>query len=113
MRHEEIMTQSERNTMSRYTSMILASALFLVCVQIPLSIKYFLLVRKDATLHGHLLRRVYMFPLFSFPMFYLGSTQAEKHLGNMSTKYLGDLNDYELDNFETLYRTRQAQLRQQ
>lgn len=113
MRHEEIMTQSERNSMKRYTSMILASALFLVCVQIPLSIKYFLLVRKDATLHGHLLRRVYMFPLFSFPMFYLGSTQAEKHLGNMSTKYLGELNDYELDNFETLYRTRQAQLSQQ
>lgn len=80
MRHLEIMTPDERSTMKQYTSMILASGLFLVMVQIPLSIKYFLLVRKDATLHGHLLKRVYMFPMFSFPMFYLGSTLAEKHL---------------------------------
>ena len=51
-----------------------------------------------------------MFPMFSFPMFYLGSSLAEKHLQKLSGKYLDDLNDYELDNFETLYRTRLAQL---
>ena len=42
-------------------------------------------------------------PMFAFPTFYYSSIKAEKLAKANSTKYLSDLNDYEIDNFETLF----------
>ncbi len=42
-------------------------------------------------------------PMIAFPTFYYSSLQTEKYAKTFSQKYFGDLNDFELDNFETLY----------
>ena len=42
-------------------------------------------------------------PLIAFPIFYYSSLKAEKYSKAYSAKYLSDLNDFELDNFETLF----------
>ncbi len=85
-----------------------ASALFTVLVQLPLSVKYVLLIRRDPVLNKHLLRRLYIMPLVAFPTFYFSSLRTEKYSKAHSLKYLSDLNDFELDNFETLYEQRRG-----
>jgi len=47
-------------------------------------------------------------PLIAFPTFYYSSIKAEKYSKAYSAKYLGDLSDFELDNFETLYEQRRS-----
>ena len=42
-------------------------------------------------------------PMVAFPTFYYSSKEADKYVRSFSQKYLNDLNDFELDNFETLY----------
>ena len=59
-------------------------------------------------LNKHLLKRLYTMPLIAFPTFYYSSIKAEKYSKAYSAKYLGDLSDFELDNFETLYEQRRS-----
>lgn len=106
LRHLEILDDRERQNVTKWSALMLSSALFLVIVQIPLSIKYFMQIRRDPTGSGHLLKRVYAFPLISFPAFYYGNLRVERELKSLSQKYFQDMNDYELDNFETLYAQR-------
>lgn len=62
-----------------------------------------LLIRRDPVLNKHLLKRLYTMPLIAFPTFYYSSLKAEKYSRAYSVKYLSELNDFELDNFETLF----------
>ena len=106
--HPEILSPKEKSDFTFWGQIVTASALFTVIIQLPLSIKYILLIRKDPVLNKHLLKRLYAMPLIAFPTFYFSSLQTEKYSKAYSKKYLSDLNDFELDNFETLYEQRRG-----
>ena len=108
--HPEILTPRERSDLTFWGQIVTASALFTVIIQLPLSIKYILLIRRDPVLNKHLLKRLYAMPLIAFPSFYYSSLKTEKYSKAYSKKYLSDLNDFELDNFETLFEQRRGSI---
>ena len=59
-------------------------------------------------LNKHLLKRIYAMPLVAFPTFYFSSLQTEKYSKEYSKKYLSELNEFELDNFEYLFEQRKG-----
>ena len=81
-----------------------AATFFLLFVQLPLTIKYFLKVKEEPLLNRHLLKRSYIFPLISFPLFYASNYLIKQDLDMLGDRYLSKLTDYELENFELLYR---------
>jgi hypothetical protein len=89
---------------------MLASSLFLVIVQIPLTLKYYYLIRQDPLLNRYLLKRVYLFPLLCFPTFWISNRSLSKTTERLSSKYLGQMTDDELIQFETLYEEKKKQL---
>ena len=106
--HPEILTPKEKSLMTFWGQLVTASALFTVLVQFPLSVKYIIHIRRDPVLNKHLLKRLYAMPLIAFPTFYYSSLKTEKYSKEYSKKYLSDLNEFELDNFETLFEQRKG-----
>lgn len=102
-RHTEILTKEEANKLAFWSSLIMASALFTIIVQLPLTIKYSILVRRDPVKNRHLLKWIYGMPAVAFPTFLLGQFKTDQYAIKMSQKYLSELSDFEIDNFESFY----------
>ena len=79
---------------------MLGASLFLVIVQIPLTLKYYMLIKQDPKLNSHLIKRVYLFPLFCFPTFWISNRKLGQSTERLSKQYLSDLSDKELYNFD-------------
>ena len=71
---------------------------------LPISVRYTVLVRKDPEKNRHLLKRIYGALFISMPVFFISSTRVNKLYDEYSAKYLSDLSDSELMNFNKIYK---------
>lgn len=62
-----------------------------------------MLIRQDPILNAHLRRRIFLFPLISLPSFQISSTKIDYYTKVYGEKYLSDLTDDEIKDFDRLY----------
>lgn len=97
------MTGEEARTLEFWHMLVVASAMFVVMVQIPLTLKYTMAIRRDREKNKHLLMRMYGMIFFNLPIMYFSNAKNDRLVNEYSGKYLADLSDYELRNFEKIY----------
>ena len=102
-RHKEILNGEEARQLDFWHMTVVASALFIFLVQIPLTIKYTVMLRRDREKNKHLLKRMYGLIFVNLPIFYISNGRSDKLINEYSKKYLADLSDFELNNFTTIY----------
>ena len=84
--------------------MVFFSGLFFLFLQVPYSFKYALMIRQDLNANRHLIRRIIWINAFNIPLWIQGNVRANKLTTQYSEKYLADLSDHELSNFDTIYK---------
>ena len=62
-----------------------------------------MLIKRDPILNAHKRKWIFLFPLFAFPTFSISSRKVDKYVQIYGDKYLCDLTDAELDDFEHQY----------
>ena len=101
--HKEILTGDEAKEIDKWQSIVIASALAVGLIQIPLTIRYGILMRRDLEKHRYLAWRLLGLAAFNFPFFTYSANKAEGLASDYADKYLSDLTDFELCNFEDIY----------
>ena len=89
--HTEIMDKQEQSALSSWYQVAQATILFVIMVQIPLSLKYYLLAKRDPKTYGHLRLRIFLFPLVFIPYKY-SATKIEDKYRVYGEKYLSEMN---------------------
>ena len=101
--HKEILTGEEAQQLDKWQSLVVASSIFTVLIQIPFCVRYTVLLRRDFEKNKHLLKRIYGLIVFNSPLFFYSGYRAEGLANELAQKYLSDLSDLELCNFEDIY----------
>ena len=101
--HKEILTGEEAQQIDKWQSIVIASALSVALIQIPLTFVYGRRMWRDVEKHRHLGWRLIGLSAFNFPFFTYSANKAEGLASEYANKYLGDLTDFEILNFEDIY----------
>ena len=72
-------------------------------VQIPLSFRYYKMIKAEPIVNAYLKKRLVLLPAVTFPWHFFSSRGFDSSMTECHNKYLGDLNDFELDNFDQMY----------
>jgi hypothetical protein len=65
--HPEIMTPSEKDEFKWNEAHLALAYSFIIFVQMPLTLTYFLRVRREPVKNRYLIKRLYMLPMISLP----------------------------------------------
>lgn len=88
--------------------MTLASFLLILLVQLPLTIKYYKLSKLDPSKYAHMRGPMFLAPFVTFPAYYYASQQVNNLTMEYGNKYLRQLTNDEIKNFEQEYAARKA-----
>ncbi len=102
-RHPEILSDDEKQLHYKWLRRNVFAVNFAIYVQFPLSVWYLWLSRRNPSIHGHLRRRVFLMPFITAPVISYCTVRTGKLTVEYCKKYLGDLSDEEISNFEVLY----------
>ena len=107
------LTDVEKRDLKYYMNMENVLSLSFVFLWMPLSIAFIAKYKQDPVKNAALRVRALSIYAIQLPVLFYISFKKNQTMGNLQKKYLNDLSDYEIRNFEKLFSQLRAQQQQQ
>jgi len=104
-----MLTEDERHNTMYYVALENSLQLSYFFLWLPVCFAFFLRYRKDPVGNAQMKNRIIGINIFQLSAWIWASYKKGQTMTQMESKYLHDLSDYEIANFEQIYQQLQAQ----